>query len=202
MDANLNQLWQIKKRILQNLSPRPSFWLGAVMVTGFIAFYLDSQPTTHTLLKTESPLDVTTLIPPGFVLVPIEVSNFESLDSILGQHGVVDLYAPGEDLKQRPVKIAEKIKILRAPLNPSHFAVLAPEDESHKLVTQLGPLMVVVQPQASLGTKIVNEPGKAALDKTFKSSKPRSRTSRIEIENPEMAAAESSQERRTEPDET
>jgi hypothetical protein len=152
---NIAQLWKMKSRIIESLAPRPSLWVGAILVSGFIAYYIDSRPQTGGDTDTGTAQDAATFIPNGFVLVPIEVSNFESLDSILGNYGIVDLYAPGDSPKKRPIKIAERIKILRAPLNPSHFAVLAPEDESDRIVAQPGPLMVVVQPKITSGTRIV-----------------------------------------------
>src|SRR5688572_13064534 len=77
-----------------------------------------------------------TVIPPGYVLVPIEVQNHEAMDSILGSYGVVDLFAQDADGTGRSKKVAERVKILRAPLNPNHFAVLAPEEEAPRLVKE------------------------------------------------------------------
>jgi hypothetical protein len=78
------------------------------------------------------------------------------LDSILGQHGVVDLFRPSDTPNGRPIKVAERVKILRAPLNPSHFAVLAPESESAALVAYPGAFTVVVQNPKERGTRFVN----------------------------------------------
>src|SRR5438128_1195292 len=67
---------------------------------------------------------VDTYIPKGFVLVPIEVANYEALDSILGRFGVVDLFqAIGHEDPQQHL-VARNVRILRAPQNPSHFAIL------------------------------------------------------------------------------
>jgi hypothetical protein len=152
----MRQLWDVKSRIVKSLTPRPELWLAAVLVSGFIAYYLDSRPVERENPRQAEDVETAaTFIPEGFVLVPIEVSNFESLDSILGKYGVVDLYAPADDPKRQAVKIAERVRILRAPLNPSHFAVLIPESDSQRIVMHPGPLLVVVQPQTVSGTKIV-----------------------------------------------
>jgi hypothetical protein len=109
-----------------------------------------------------------TYIPDGFVLVPIEVQNSESLDSILGSHGVVDLYLAPLNPQQKPKKVASKIKLMRAPLNPSLFAVLAPEAEASKLVTVEQPFIVMIQNPKSNGTRFVKDRPKPSGFRTRK----------------------------------
>lgn len=88
---------------------------------------------------TEESMD--TFIPSGFVLVPIEVQNLASLDSIVGQFGVVDLYTDGE---KNP--LASGLKLIRSPRDPSQFAVMVPEHNSKEIVKYSGkPFMVIVQ---------------------------------------------------------
>ena len=139
---------------------RHSVWLGAVILSGILALYWDhSEQRANADPKVPEEIETAaTHIPAGFVLVPIEVANYESLDSILGKSGVVDLYVPEEDPRKRPLKVATRVKILRAPLNPSLFAVLAPESESSKLVSHVGAFTVVVQNPAASGTDFVKSP--------------------------------------------
>ena len=97
---------------------------------------------------------VDTLIPAGYILVPIEVQNYESLDSLLGQYGIVDLFkGDGKDGKL----VARNIRILRAPLNPSHFAVLAPEAEASAILAQAGNFYVAIKSPNQSGTHIVTQ---------------------------------------------
>lgn len=160
----------------------------SAVVALILAWYWDSQSpdktdNDHSPERVEA---VDTFIPAGYVLVPIEVANFESLDSILGKYGVVDLFLPTSDLKGRPRKIASRIKILRAPLNPSHFAVLAHESTSQSLVSELGPFTVVVRNPKNAGTEIVNgEAADESKDPSVKSSNSRrGHISRIIVEEP------------------
>ncbi len=105
--------------------------------------------------KTNEPVrSADTYIPDGFVLVPIEILNSKSLDSIIGQYGVVDLYLPSANPKEKPIKVAKRLKLLRAPLNPDVFAVLAPEDRAPKLVSIDRPFIAMVQNPRASGTKI------------------------------------------------
>lgn len=98
-------------------------------------------------------LNADTYIPEGFVLVPIEIKNIESLDALIGSHGVVDLFSYYEDPNIKPKKIANNIKIIRAPLDKNQFAVLSPEDEATKLIKYKGLFYVVIQNPKKQKTK-------------------------------------------------
>lgn len=161
---------------------RPWIWIAAVVATVTIAFYWDHTSTPNSEVHhIEDPASASTYIPAGFVLVPIEVANYESLDSILGNYGIVDLYIAPETPGKRAVKVAEHLKILRAPLNPSHFAVLVKDSESANLVEHTGPFTVVVKNPNQSGTEVVNAPidklGPGAVD-----NRPAPTRSRITVE--------------------
>lgn len=98
--------------------------------------------------------NVDTLIPAGFVIIPIDVQNYESLDSLLGKYGVGDLFK-GDGKNGRLV--ARNIRILRAPKNPSHFAVLAPEGEAASILSTQGNFYVALKGPHQSGTQIVNQ---------------------------------------------
>ena len=85
-----------------------------------------------------------TLIPKGFVLIPIELANAETVSSLMDQYGVVDLYS-GTAASKSNKKIASKVKILRAPLNPNQYAVLVPDELSNLIMSNPGPFWAVVQ---------------------------------------------------------
>lgn len=101
------------------------------------------------------PADVDTLIPKGFVLVPIEVQNYEALDSILGRFGLVDLFQAAESPGQNQILVARNVRILRAPQNPTHFAVLIVEEEVPRILKGGGLFTVIVKPPAAAGTEFV-----------------------------------------------
>lgn len=157
--------------------PRSWIWIAGIGVAGFLGLYWDASGTPQSHTKDpEAVEDATTFIPAGYVLVPIEVANFESLDSILGKFGVVDLYAPTEAMHGRARKVAEQVKILRAPLNPSHFAVLVREADSARLVSYSGPFTVIVQNPRQIGTGIVSPDENSNRDRRTQ------RRSRITVE--------------------
>ena len=164
---------------------RKQLWIavGLCLCAGLVALVWDQrvsnqESSSRPKTQSENVESAATYIPDGFVLVPIEVANYESLDSILGAFGVVDLFVGSDDPKIRPRKVAERVKILRAPLNPSHFAVLVPDSESQKIVAYSGALTVVVQNPKKGGPTFVNPD--AAPTKT------RLRVSRVVVEVPNV----------------
>ena len=88
--------------------------------------------------------NIDTFIPEGFVLVPVTLSNSPSLSGILANKGVVDLYI-GDPQQQKAEKVAEAIKIIRSPGNPSEFAVLAPADQAGLLIQHFQAFHAVIQ---------------------------------------------------------
>jgi len=105
-----------------------------------------------------APESVDTLIPRGFVLVPIEVQNYEALDSILGRFGVVDLFQAGPVEGQSQRLVARNVRILRAPQNPTHFAILIAEDQVGQVLSQGGVFTVIVKRPEAAGTEFVKSP--------------------------------------------
>lgn len=85
-----------------------------------------------------------TLIPKGFVLIPIELANVDTISALMDQYGVVDLFS-GSLNQKGSRKIASRVKILRAPLNPNQYAVLVQEDLSAVIMNSQGPFWAVVQ---------------------------------------------------------
>lgn len=123
--------------------------LIAFVVLGLISFVVSLKPKDNLPAKDNflpEPKSVDTFIPRGFVLVPLEISNAESLASLVGDlGGVVDLYLASTEGRKGGLKVGSKLKLLRAPLNPQQYAVLVPDSESNKLLSYPGPFIAVVQ---------------------------------------------------------
>lgn len=130
----------------------------AFILLGIISF-LVTKSTKEPEQKekfVQEPKSVDTFIPRGFVLVPIEITNAESLNSLVGDMGgVVDLYlASGEKQKGGGLKVGSKLKLVRAPLNPQQYAVLVPDNESSRLLSFPGPFVAVIQNPDAKGTQL------------------------------------------------
>lgn len=121
------------------------------------------SPTAPTIVEEKAASSVDTFIPAGLVLVPIEISNAESLASLVGEMGgVVDLYLASNDQRKGGLKVAAKVKLVRAPLNPQQYAVLIREDEGPRLMSYAGPFIAVIQNPDAKGTKL-SQTGKKSI---------------------------------------
>lgn len=138
------------KELLVNFKHKP--WLIPIcgLLLSFVFAWLATSSPTTTV--PQDPLGLDTYIPRGYVLVPIEVQNYESLDSVIGQYGVVDLYRSHDLIQKKGRPLAKAVKLLRAPKNPSQFGVLVPEEDAPLLVKQGEPFYVVVQRPDKSGT--------------------------------------------------
>jgi hypothetical protein len=122
-----------------------------VLAASFILFLVVYFTLNSKIEKPALPRETVyadTLIPKGFVLVPIELANLNAVASLINQFGVIDLY--GGNSESNSVQIASRIKILRAPLNPDQYAVLVTEDLSKQIMRFKGPFWAVVQNRETL----------------------------------------------------
>lgn len=134
----------LKERLRPYLSKlkENKIWIGLFVIC-LIGSWLstknfsDNKPSTREL----KPESLDTFIPAGHTLVPIDVQNLESLDSIFGSYGIVDLYSAAESGSKL---VAEQVKLLRAPQKPSVFAVLLRSNRAAQLAANPGPYFVVV----------------------------------------------------------
>lgn len=86
-----------------------------------------------------------TVIPFGFVLVPIELENQRQLDSIIGSFAIVNLYKGSQLTDQKGKLIGRNLRLMRAPLNPEQFAVLVPENDVAQFATPAAKFYAVIQ---------------------------------------------------------
>ncbi len=133
-----------EKLSLDSLKSNKSLW-ALVVLAGLLALTFDhtaNSRTKPTALETGPVVD--TIIPRGFTLIPIEIQNYEALDSVFGNYGIVTLYSVPESGQGQPKKLAERVKMLRAPQNPTQFGVLIRESDSDLIAGQIGPVFVVL----------------------------------------------------------
>ncbi|MGZ3770516.1 MAG: hypothetical protein ACXVCP_10305 [Bdellovibrio sp.] len=124
-------------------------------VVSFIATKDKNETPEAKQNTTTETRSVDTFIPRGFVLVPIEIANAESLNSLVGDiGGVVDLYLATNDKQKGGLKVGSKLKLVRAPLNPQQYAVLVSDSESPHLLSFPGPFIAVIQNPDEKGTKL------------------------------------------------
>lgn len=129
------------KKMKPNQQNKALFLAFLIFISVYV-FFLFSPKRNDVIQKEKIYAD--TLIPKGFVLVPIELANIEAISALIDQFGVIDLYA-GSPSEKGTQKIISRVKVLRAPLNPQQYAVLIPESSSALVMKAAGPFWGVVQ---------------------------------------------------------
>lgn len=99
-------------------------------------------------------LDLGMLIPQGHVLIPIQIHNSETVDSVFGQYGFVDLYAIDPQGQPKRSPAIQSVKMVRAPKNPSQFGILVHESQAPKILSQGQSFAVVLLNSKNPGTRI------------------------------------------------
>lgn len=128
--------------MLQQMSLQNKILCVSFGVFLILYYLLNQNPSAPMKEKPEPPLTTDTYIPPGHVLVPIQVENGEALGAVMGAFAVVDLYS---EIDGHSNLIAGKVKLIRAPLNPKQFAVLVSESMSSQIMQVKVPFSVVLQ---------------------------------------------------------
>ena len=131
--------------------------ISALMLFIAVFFLLDRFYRAPAPTAKEAPVTADTIIPKGYVLVPLEIANIQTVASLIDQFGVIDLYA-GSARQESSFQIANKIKVMRAPLNPNQYAVLVTEDMSREIMKYKGPFWAVVQNRGVASPVIEQKP--------------------------------------------
>lgn len=141
---------KIKSWLIKN---KKTIYLWLILITiSLVITFLQKIKQTEPTIKGEIK-NIDTYIPKGFVLLPVELNNGLSLEGLLSEKGVVDLYT-GDPTQKSAYRVAEAVKIIRSPQNPSYFSVLVPEQEASFLIQRFQSFYAVIQNPLKTGTKI------------------------------------------------
>jgi hypothetical protein len=127
--------------------PRMALMLGVFL--SIVLAWLSQPGSTKEVAPMET---IDTYIPKGYVLIPIAVHNSESVDSIFGNHGIVDLYPITESGIPQKWPLARAVKMLRAPKNPNQFGVLVPSPAAARVMSSSHAFQVVIHNPKVRGT--------------------------------------------------
>lgn len=128
-----------------------------IILLGLTAAFLQFGGSKESVSEPIPQEPIDTFIPENESLFPVTVSNYESLDQIIGQFGVVDLYTAPKNPMEKPRKVATAVKLIRSPKSPNHFSVLVPADKAIKIAGFHGEFTVVVRNPKIVGTDFVKD---------------------------------------------
>ncbi len=121
--------------------------MGSLILLSYLNGYVTKPKSMDE--KSEEIGAADTLIPKGFVLVPIDLKNADSLGHLIENFAVVDLYSSPLNPGELGRRVGHHLTLLRAPLNPNSFAVLVPDNDASRLMSGAGPLVAVLQNRES-----------------------------------------------------
>ena len=133
------KFWDSLKFNLLRSSSKLQWTLVVGLVCLGLYFEFFSKPTIEkisTPVKQVAEFDnnseASTVIPAGFILVPLDIINLEAIKSSFQHSSRADVYSSKKE------KIASDLELLQAPLNENQFGVLVEESLSPQRV---GPLL-------------------------------------------------------------
>lgn len=151
-------LEKIKKNELRIL-------LSAFILVGLLTVIINRISTESQSEKISSKQnttsdDIDTFIPRGYVLIPMDFVNIDSLSAMIGDTAVIDIYQvdAGTNVEKslnKGVKVVSKVKLLRAPKNPHQFAILIQEKLGDQILSFRGPFWAVLQNRSSANTEVI-----------------------------------------------
>lgn len=134
----------LKDRFLELYKNPSDRWM--VLLIPLIAALIVFQSCAPSTVKEADPTsyEPDSLIPKGYVLIPVQLENHQSIESMVGAQSIVNIYAvkPGQSEGQL---LGRNLRMVRAPLNPQQFAVLVPESKVSRFMSQQGNLQAVLQ---------------------------------------------------------
>lgn len=125
-------------------------------IAAVISYFLNNKDSENKISNHSNEIvkSLDTYIPIGKNLLPIEIANAEYLDPLIGlEGGVVDLYQVANE-SNRGVKIASRIKIVRAPNSQLSFSAYLSDEQTQQIMNFPGPFRAVVQNPKAVGSEV------------------------------------------------
>jgi hypothetical protein len=123
---------------------------------GLITFLVSREEEKVEIAPSRVP-NLADMVPPGWVLISIELANRDAISSIVGSTAVVDLLSVNPDTLSPQTKIASRVRMVRAPQDPEKFAVLVLESTSVQFSRFPGPYFALVQNKERANSRILED---------------------------------------------
>jgi hypothetical protein len=118
----------------------------------------EADPAATNANQVQNLASLDKLIPDGFVLLPIEITNKTALSALVGEYGVVDLMTVRTPINPHTKKVAQGVKILRSPQDPEQFSILLKAELVQKFLKYDGPYFALVaNPNKNLATELATD---------------------------------------------
>lgn len=118
---------------------------SAFVVLGIISFLFSQKSETTIEQMPQKQVEIDELIPEGYFLLPLELTNREALVSMIGDTSIVDLFTIHPQTLNPQKKIASRVKLIKSPKNPDQFALLLEESNTMDILKYSGPYFATIQ---------------------------------------------------------
>ncbi|MBC6414976.1 MAG: hypothetical protein GDA46_01095 [Bdellovibrionales bacterium] len=150
-----------QKNLWTYLLEKYVFHFFLILIALFVS--LGSHTKSFFWKEKESPMSLDQLVPEGFVLVPIEISNGEDLFPFVGNYGVVDLYLDSQGIGLPTKQIASQIRIFPPQTEEGFWTALIREKEVIDLFEYSSAFYAVIQNPKMKAAKIYKKLKKSSL---------------------------------------
>lgn len=111
----------------------------------------------------KAPVSLDQMVPKGFVLVPLEISNGEDLFSFIGAYAVVDLYLDSKGVGLPEQQAASQVRVFPPQSEEGLWTALIPEKEVIHLFEYVSAFYAVIQNPEKKNSKIYRKQKKPSL---------------------------------------
>ena len=110
-----------------------------------------------------APVSLDQMVPKGFVLVPLEISNGEDLFPFIGDYAVVDLYLDSKRRGLPEKQVAEQVRVFPPQEEEGLWTALIPEKEVILLFEYVAAFYAVIQNPEKKNSKIYKKEKRSSL---------------------------------------
>lgn len=115
------------------------------VLLGVISFLFSQKADLPVETTPQKQVEIDELIPEGYFLLPLELTNREALVSMIGDTSIVDLFTIHPQTLNPQKKIASRVKLIKSPKNPDQFALLLEESNTMDILKHSGPYFATIQ---------------------------------------------------------
>lgn len=130
------------KELIKNEKVR---FTAVFIMLGLISFLFSLKTEAPAEQTPQKQVEVDELIPEGYFLLPLELTNREALVSMIGDTSIVDLFTIHPQTLNPQKKIASRVKLIKSPKNPDQFALLLEESNTMDILKHSGPYFATIQ---------------------------------------------------------
>ena len=139
------------------------YWMHSIILVFLLVFSIVPKFLPVSSKKTPAPPSLDSLVPKGFVLMPLEIRNSPDIQNIIGSYGVVDLYAYSANTGLPEILAASALKVLPPSTEEGSFTALVPEKSAIHLFSYTESFYAVIQNPQKTGSKIYKKEKKKSL---------------------------------------